>query len=218
VAADEVDVLIKQLKSSNSNERLAAAKELGERKDPRAVNPLASTLRTDKTWEVRLAAEDSLIKIGPPSIEALLKVIREEQTCNPRRRAARALKQIPDPCSAETLMKASAEDPDCCVRKFAARALGEINDPKTAKYLDAAMKRKNLDIVSGAYRYYIRTGESSSEDFLIEAMQKCYYDKTMVLDYVNCENEKLKQAAQKVATEHKYTLTPDWSGPKWGKM
>ena len=217
-AADEIDVLIKQLKSSNSNERLTAAKELGERKDPRAVSPLASILRTDKKWEVRLAAEDSLVKIGSPSVEALLQVIREEQTCSPRKRAARALKEIHDPCSAETLMKASAEDPDCCVRKFAARALGEINDSKTAKYLDAAMKRKNLDIVSGAYRYYIRKGEQSTEDFLIEAMQKCYYDKTMVLDYVNCENEKLKQAAQKVATEHKYTLTPDWSGPKWGKM
>lgn len=218
VAADEVDEMIKQLKSSNSDERLAAAKELGNRKDPRAVNSLASVLRTDKKWEVRLAAEDALVKIGSPSVEALLQVIREEQTCNPRKRAARALKEIHDPCSAETLMKASAEDPDCCVRKFAARALGEIDDPKTAKYLDAALKRKNMDIVSGAYRYYIRKGEHGTEDILIEAMQKCFYDKTMVLDFVGCENERLKQAAQKIAKEHKYALTPDWSGPKWGKI
>jgi len=217
VAADEVDVLIKQLKSSNSDERLAAAKELGDKKDPRGVSSLVSVLRTDKKWEVRLAAEDSLVKIGSPSAEALLKVIREEQTCMPRRRAARALTEIHDPCSAETLMKASAEDPDCCVRKFAARALGEINDPKAAKYLDAAMKRKNLEIVSGAYRYYIRKGEHGTEDFLVEAMQKCFYDKTMVLDFVGCENEKLKQAAEKIATDHGYALTPDWSGPKWGK-
>jgi len=80
------------------------------------------------------------------------------------------------------------------------------------------MKRKNLDIVSGAYRYYIRKGEISTEDFLIEVMQKCFYDKTMVLDYVGCENEKLKQAGQKIAAEHGYALTPDWSGPKWGKI
>jgi hypothetical protein len=79
------------------------------------------------------------------------------------------------------------------------------------------MKRKNLEIVSGAYRYYIRKGEHGTEDVLIEAMQKCFYDKTMILDFVSCENEELKQAAQKIAAEHKYTLTPDWSGPKWGK-
>jgi len=217
VAADEVDVLIKQLKSTDSNERLAAAKELGERKDLRAVSPLIVTLRTDKKWEVRLAAEDSLVKIGSPSAEPLLKVIREEQTCMPRRRAARALTEIHDPCSTETLMKASAEDRDCCVRKFAARALGEINDPKAAKYLDSAMKKKNMDVVSGAYRYYIRKGEQGTEDILIEVMQKCFYDKTMVLDFVSCENDKLKQAAEKVAAEHKYTLPPGWSGPKWGK-
>jgi len=218
VAADEMDVLLKQLKSWKSNERLAAAKELGDRKDPRAVSPLVSVLRTDKNWEVRLAAEDSLVKIGSPSVEPLLQVIREEQTCNPRRRAVRALKEINDPCAAETLMKASAEDPDCCVRKFAARALGEINDPKTAKYLDDAVKRKNLEIISGAYRYYVRKGEPGTEDVLVEAMQKYRYDKTMILDFVSCENEKLKQAAEKIATERGYALTSDWSGPKWGKI
>ena len=136
----------------------------------------------------------------------------------PRRRAARTLKEIHDPCSAETLMKASGEDPDSCVRKCAVRALGEINVPKTAKYLDYAMKGKSLDIVSGAYRYYIRKGDPGTEDVLVQGMQKCSYDKMIIMDFVGCENEKLKQAAQKIAEKHRDALNPDWSGPKWGKI
>jgi len=70
VIADEIDELIGQLKSLSSEKRLAAAKELGNTKDPRAVKPLASVMRDDRSWEVRLAAEEALVSIGPPSTQA----------------------------------------------------------------------------------------------------------------------------------------------------
>lgn len=218
VAADEIDVLIKQLKSSKSTVRLAAVKELGNRRDSRAVNPLVSVLRSDANWEVRLATEDSLVRIGSPSAAPLAQLLKEEKTCFPRRRAARALREIKDPCAAENLKKASVEDKDCCVRKFAARALGEINDPKVSEFLDDAMQKRNLGIVSGAYKYYIRKGEPGTEDVLIEAMQDSSYDKKMVLDLANCGSEKLKLAAEEIAKKRGYAMTADWLGPKWGEI
>ena len=218
VAADEIDALIKQLKSFKSTTRLAAAKELGEKRDPRAVNPLVSALKSDRSWEVRLAAENSLVTIGSSAAEPLIVLIKEDKDCFVRRRSARALKGIKDPCSSEALMKATVEDADCCVRKFAARALGEINDPKAVEFLDEAMKKKNLEIISAAYRYYVRKGDPRTEDVLTEAMQESYYDKTMVLDVANCGNDRLRQAAEGIVKKRGYAIPTDWSGPKWGKV
>jgi len=217
VAADEIDVLIKQLKSSKSQVRLGAAKELGTRKDSRAVKALVSVLRSDENWDVRLAAEDSLVSIGSPAAEPLLQVLKEEKSCFAKRRAVRALQKIKDPCATETLKKVSTEDADCCVRRFAARALGEINDPTAAQFLDDAMKKKNPEIIFGAYRYYVRKGEPGTEDALIEAMEEHRYNKTMIFDLANCGNEKLKGAAEEIAKKMGYAMTPSWSGPKWEK-
>jgi hypothetical protein len=217
VIADEIDELIGQLKSLSSEKRLAAAKELGNTKDPRAVKPLASVMRDDRSWEVRLAAEHALVSIGSASTEALIQVLKDK-TCFPRRRAARALEQIKDPCSTEALMKASREDADCCVRRFAARALGEIKDPIAARFLDNEVTKRDVEVIIGAYKYYIRKGEPGTEPVLIQAMQKCSYDKNMVLDFASCGNDQLKQAAEKIAKEEGYPLPADWSGPRWGKI
>jgi HEAT repeat protein len=217
VAADEIDVLLKQLKSSNSDERLIAAKELGDRKDPRAVSSLISVLRTDKKWEVRLEAEDSLVKIGSPSVPLLVQLLQEEHNCFVRRRSARALKEIKDPCASETLVNAASKDTDCCVRRFAAMALADISDPKATKFLNDAMEKKDLEIISGAYPYYIRQGKPGTEEVLIQALRKFSFCKNMVFDFSCCDNEKLQQAAVEIAKEHKYTTPPDWSGPQWGK-
>ena len=216
-AADDIDTWIKQLKNINSSDRVAAAKQLGTTKDPRAVNPLVSAMRDDRNWEVRLAAEDALVSIGSYSTEPLIQVLKEEKTCFPKRRAARALEQIKDPCATEGLMKAAAEDADCCVRRFAARALGEIGSPEAAKFLDQAMRKKNMDVVSGAYQYYVRKGEPGTEEILLEAMKYCSYDRKMVSDLARCRNDKLSQAATEVAKKHGYPIPADWAGPIWGK-
>ncbi len=215
-AADETDVLINQLKSMGSHKRLVAAKELGETRDPRAVNPLVSVLKDDTNREVRLAAEDSLVMIGSPSAQFLIRLLKEEKNCFVRRRAVRALKNIGDPCAREVLVDAASEDTDCFVRWFAARALGEINDSKVTRFLDEAMKKKNKEIISGAYRYYVRKGEPGTEDVLIEVMQG-RYEKKMVLHLAHCGNEKLKKAGNEIAQKRGYALTADWSGPQWGK-
>jgi len=218
VAADEIDVFIKQLKSSKSTTRLSAAKELGKRKDSRAVNPLVSVLKSDKKWEVRLAAEDALVGIGSPSVEPLVQILKEEKDCFARRRAARALRELKDTCDPRTLKHAAQKDTDCFVRRVAARALGEVHDPVAAEFLDDAMTKKNLEIISAAYAYYIRKGEAGTEDILIEALWEGCYEKKMVFDFAHSSNEKLKQAADEIAKKRGYTISADSSGPKWGKM
>jgi HEAT repeat protein len=218
VAADGIDVLIKQLKSSKSTTRLSAAKELGKRKDPRAVDPLVSVLRGDHKWEVRLAAEDALVGIGSPSVEPLVKILKDEKECLVRRRAARALRELKDTCDPRALKNATQKDTDCFVRRVSARALGEVRDPIATEFLDDAMKKENLEIVSAAYAYYIRKGEAGTEDILIEALWQGCYEKKMAFDFAHSGNEKLKQAADEIAKKRGYTISVDSSGPKWGKM
>ena len=216
--ADEVDGFIKQLTKGNPTQRLAAAKALGERGDPRAVIPLVTVLKKDTNWDVRLSAEDALVRIGSPSVEPLVQLLKEEKSCFVRRRSARTVKEIKDPCAAESLVKAAATDADCCVRRFAARGLADINDPKASEFLDEAMMKKNLEIISGAYPYYIRRGVPGCEDILVEALKECFYNKKMVSDFACCGNEKLKQAADEITKKRGYTIPSDWSGPKWGKI
>ena len=214
-AADEVDVLIKQLTKGNPSQRVAAAKALGEKKDPRAVNPLVTTLKRDIFWDARLAAEDALVSIGGPSVAPLVKLLKEDKDCFVRRRASRALKDIKEGCDPKALKNAAQQDTDCCVRRFAAKALAEIKDPSVTEFLDDAMRKKNLEIVSAAYVYYIKKGEPGTEDILVEALQE-FYEKKMVFDFAHCGNEKLKQAADEVAKKRRQNISSDWSGPKWG--
>jgi len=221
VAADETDVLIKQLRSLKSATRLSAAKELGKQKDPRGVNPLVSVLKGDQKWEVRLAAEDALVSIGSPSVRPLVQILTEEKDCFVRRRAGRAIEELEKlqvTCDPRTLKNVAQKDTDCFVRRVAARALAEVKDPEAAEFLDDSMKKKNLEIISAAYAYYIRKGEAGTEEVLIEALQVGCYEKKMVLDFAYCGNEKLKQAAEEIAKKRKITIAAYWSGPKWGKI
>jgi len=216
--ADEIDGLIKQLTKGDLTQRIAAAKTLGERKDPSAVIPLVTILKRDTNWDVRLSAEDALVKIGAPAVEPLTQLLMEEKSCFVRRRSVRAMKGMKDPCVAEGLVKAAATDADCCVRRFAARALADINDPRAAEFLNEAMTRKSLEIISAAYPYYIRKGLPGTEDILVEALKECSYNKKMVLDFAGCRNEKLKQAADEIAKKWGYRIASDRPGPKWGTI
>ena len=213
--ADEVDVLVKQLTKGNPTQRVAAAKALGEKKDPRAVSPLVNTLKKDVFWDARVAAEDALVSIGSPSVAPLVQLLQEDKDCFVRRRATRALKDVKGGCDPKALKKAAQQDQDCCVRRFAAKALSEIKDPSVTEFLDDAMRKKNLEIISAAYVYYIKKGEPGTEQILIEALHG-FYEKKMVFDFASCGNEKLKQAAEEIIKEKGIKVTSDWSGPKWG--
>lgn len=215
--ADEVDVLLQKAKTGPSEGRVAALKELGVKKDARAVSPLVYILKNDPEWEVRLAAEEALVRIGSPSVEPLVRILKEEKECFVRRRAVRALKELKETCDPRALRDAAKKDKDCFVRKMAARALGEIKDRLATDFLDDAMKEKNLEVISAAYGYYIRKGNPETEDLLIEALWANCTERKMVFHFAHCGNRRLEEAAREVARKGGYALVRDPAGPEWGK-
>ncbi len=215
--ADERGSLLKNLKSRDAAVRKEAAVALGSMRDPRTVEPLIRALATDKDWAVRWAVEESLVKIGNPAVRPL-KALLDDKDWRIRRRVTRVLAEIRDPDSVELLIRILKNDRDCCVRKFAARGLGEAKHLRAAETLLASLENRMLDVIAGAYRFFIRKGDTGTEEILIEALNK-NYNKSMAADYLNCGNLRLREAAHDCAKLHGYSLTPtpDWKGPRWGE-
>lgn len=215
--AGSSDKLTNQLRSRDPALREEAARKLGELKDPTAVESLILIMKKDKDRNVRWSAEDALVSIGAPSVEPLTKMLNDD-SWRVRRRAVRTLGKIRDARAIEPLMASMKTDQDCYVRKYAARAIGEINDPRSADILAPALKNRDLEIVEGAYRFFIRRGEPGSETVLIESMNK-NWNKTMVLDLLNCGNRQLEEAATDCAKRRGYSvhIPVDWAVPKWGQ-
>jgi HEAT repeat protein len=67
------EYLIKALKDDNIGIRSSAAQLLGERKVKEAVKPLATTLKTEKNYAVRIVVALALHQIGDEKVLPLLK-------------------------------------------------------------------------------------------------------------------------------------------------
>ena len=216
--AGDADRLIQQLRSGNPAIRMEAAQELGGLKDPKAVNPLITILKKDKDGDVRASAEEALVNIGAPAVEPLTGMLKDN-AWRVRRRAVRTLGKIKDPHALEPLVAAMKTDKDCYVRKFAALAIGETNDPRVDEILIPSLKDKNLEVVEGAYRFFIRKGEPGSENILIETLNRGSWNRTMVMDFLNCGNGQLEKAGSECAKKRSYPITsaPDPNAPKWGQ-
>ena len=217
VEAGDADKLIDKLQSRDPAVREEAAQKLGDLKDPSAVGPLITILKKDKDRSVRWSAEDALVNIGAPAVEPLIKMLSDD-SWRVRRRAVRTLAKIRDPRAVESLIASMKTDDDCYVRKCAARAIGEINDPRAAEILIPALQNRNIEVIEGAYRFFIRRGESGSEAVLIESMNK-NWNKTMVVDFLKSGNRQLEEAAADCAKKRGYSMpyTVDWVAPKWGQ-
>lgn len=215
--AVEVEVILQKARTGSPESRVAALRELGGRRDARAVSSLVSILKNDSEWEVRLAAEEALVGIGSASVEPLIHILKEEKECFIRRRAIRALKELKETCDPRAFRDAATKDKDCFVRKIAARALGEIKDRVASDFLDDAMNEKNLEVISAAYGYYIRKGNPETEDVLMEALWANCTDKKMVFHFAHCGNRRLEEAAREVARKGGYAIVRDPAGAEWGK-
>jgi len=178
------------------------------RKDARAVGPLVAALK-DENRHVRKEAAWALA-VEPP-IAAL-----KGKDWSVREEAARALVKVGSPAVGPLI--AALEDGNPNVREKAARALGGIKDARAVEPLIAALKDRKLEIVAGAYAFFIRRGEPGSEYILIEALNKFGYG-SMAEDFLNCGNSKLKKAAIKWAKRNDYLIIPSRearNGPVWG--
>jgi len=225
--------------------RNAAAGTLGKIGDSRAAEPLAVLLK-DPDLSVRTEAATALAAIGAPAVDPLVAALKNEDAAvrgvaadilgrikapraveplvsaltdkepSVRRKAADSLASIGAP--AVDPLIAALQDKDLSVLTEAARALGAIGDPEAEKALLDALKDKNVEVIAGAYSFFIRKSISGSEDLLIQALNR-YGTRIlwMAQDFQDCGHPPLVNAVKKWAAENSYRIDPSsgHSGPKW---
>jgi HEAT repeat protein len=211
-----LEPLLKMLGNEDGNVRQNAAIALGTIGDSRAVEPLIAALEGEFVL-VRQNAATALGQIRDArAVEPLIEALLKDTNWDVIKNAAIALGNIGEP-AVEPLFKA-LEGEGNYVQMRVVMALGYINDPSAVEFLTDALKDKKLDIIAGAYYFFIRRGEEGTEDILIEALNK-HGNVNMAEDYLNCGNGQLEKAARTWATDHGYTIT-EWpigdSGKSWG--
>lgn len=201
IGSPAVEPLITTLNDTNHTVRELAALTLGEIKDPRAVNPLLTLMKKDKFLSIQERSAYALGKIGTPSLEPLLKEIKndnweirsvvsgalgmindkraveplinalQDEHSEVRYKTAYALGKISDPRVVEPLISA-LNDKAWEVRFASAQTLAAINDPRRIEPLVQGLNTKDMAIIIGAYVFFIEIGKSGSEPLLIEALNK----------------------------------------------
>ena len=66
------------------------------------------------------------------------------------------------------------------------------------RFLEGALQSKDLPVVGGAYKHFIRIGDSDAVDLLGDVLVR-YGDLDMAGDFLNCKNYKLAQDAREWA-------------------
>jgi len=120
------------------------------------------------TRNLRVAAGNTLVKIGPPAVEALT-VACHNPNRDVRFNAARALGEIRDPKAVESLLDL-LKDQNRTVRLASARALGSLKDSRAVEPLSHA-----LGVRARMARNYVAwaLGEIGDER-AVPALQKAY--------------------------------------------
>lgn len=216
-SGDKVDNLIQKLQSKKSHVRAQTVIELGKIKDARAIIPLTNALK-DKDSYVRGQAAQALGEIkDASSVQPLITILKDDDYLYVRQESVKALGKIKDTRAVQPLINA-LNDEYQDIREEAVKALIEIGAPVTEQ-LNHALKENDLKAVSNAYYYFISTGEPV-ESTLIEALHK-YGNKRMTMDFINCGNVQLKEAAYEWAKSHGYKIekyTDTRKGPKWKRF
>ena len=155
---------------------------------------------------------------GTPTLEQMLADLESEIPII-RWVAIKGLGELKDARAVDPLIAAlNDEDPD--IRMEAANALGEILDARAIEPLLTALQEENLEIIAGAYRFFIGRGQAGTEEILIWALNE-FGTSDMAEDFLNCGNSLLEEAGTQWAHTHGYTISsmPFGSGgedPVWG--
>ena len=199
-----VEPLITAMGDTDPLVRSHSAYALGEIKDPRAVGPLIAALNDTEDW----------------SHYPIFRGDMGYSDMGVRRSAARALGNIGSP-AIEPLI-AALKDPNHDVRNLATMALGttETRDPRAISALLEAFRIRNTTVITGAgaYIFFIKRGESGSEDALIQALNVSG-NWEMAKAFLNCGNPKLEDAGRRWWKEqHLRKEKPDEGAARWGSM
>lgn len=90
--------------------------------------------------------------------------------------------------------------------------------PNALTTLTSAINKNGIKTIARNYPFYIRLGQSGSEQILLKAL-RYNFTSTMGVDYLNCGSKTLEDGATKIAKDNGYIVTPGFgnhSGPIWG--
>ena len=130
---------------------------LGELGDPRGVVPLVGFLVGDN-WLLRLVASKALVRIGEPSVETLLTVVRENGDWDARCRAVEALGQIGSAKAVGPLVELLREN-EGPVQNEIINALGRLGDPASVEALTEALGTGDPEIHFRASKALVSIGK-----------------------------------------------------------
>lgn len=125
--ADDLPALLNVLAHGELDQRYLAIDALGLLRDPRAIELLVETLKSDAYSGLRWKAAEALARIGTPAVGPLIMLL-EDPDEDVRWKVAIALGETEDPRAVAPLITL-LEDPDSYVRSRAALALGTIGEP-----------------------------------------------------------------------------------------
>ena len=90
--------------------------------------------------------------------------------------------------------------------------------PDALTSLTSAINKNGVRTIAKNYPFYIRLGQSGSEQILIKAL-RYNFNITMCVDYLNCGSKTIEDGATKIAKDNGYIVTSGFgshSGPIWG--
>ena len=150
-----IDALIESLTSEDESTRRFAVEDLGDIRDPQAIQPLFDMLDDDSA-AVREAATDALSRIGgEQTVIAILPALRSDNA--PLRNAACVvLERIGDPAIRPLAQLLADEDKD--VRKFAVDVLAMIGSPSAGEAIVRAMQDTDTNVAVAAAEALGRIG------------------------------------------------------------
>lgn len=160
---DEIEIQIDLLKDPDWAVRREAVITLGEMGDERCVEPLVRSLR-DGDWQVREAAVEALGMVGSPSVDLLVRQLRD---WNIRKYAIRALGKIKDERVLVPLLAQLRSDE---FKEDATEALVELGQPALEQLL-TALNDKDENVRKQAVIALGRIKDAAAVDALIGKLQ-----------------------------------------------
>jgi hypothetical protein len=91
-------------------------------------------------------------------------------------------------------------------------------NPDAVSNLTQAFDNGSLGAIANNYPFYIRLGQSGTEDLLLKALN-AYFNRPMCLDYLNCGNQEIEEGSKKIAEARGYNIFSregHHDGPQWG--
>ena len=207
------------LQRGDATHRVAAAKDLLETGDRRAVAPLVLAATRDPEADVRRLAVMALGRMGQRATlapddrdkaAAALRAALKDRVDGVRRTAAYALGAIRDAAAVDALV-ARLADPE--VAYSASDALGRIGTPRAQQVLMAAYDRRDFGRMAGACAFNARRKPPAYEKVLLDLLHD-RKDLAVAQDLILSRDPKLAEPARAWAGAQGFVLVTNAAAPE----